>query len=74
MRAILCRGSDGEHSCTVTYASSDGTWSTWLEGRSDSTEAVVGGTITIESGSGTVILEGAGEYYSYPISPERNPS
>ncbi|MGY5766581.1 hypothetical protein ACXET9_15445 [Brachybacterium sp. DNPG3] len=65
-----CSGSNGEHSCTFTYKTSDGQWSTRLEGGSTSTEAVIDGTITVESGSGTVLLGGADESFEYPISAD----
>ena len=65
-----CSGSDGEYSCTLSYATSDGQWSTELDGSSTSTEAVLSGTITVESGSGTVYVAGADSSYEYPVSAE----
>ncbi|MEE1649929.1 hypothetical protein V1260_03925 [Brachybacterium sp. J144] len=65
-----CSGRGGEHSCTVTYKSSDGKWYTTLDSNRTHSQAVVSGTFTIESGSGTLLLEGADYWHEYELSPE----
>lgn len=65
-----CSGADHEMSCTVTYKKSDSQWSTDLEGDRTHSTAVINGTFTVDSGSGTLILEGADETVEHPISAE----
>lgn len=65
-----CSGSGGEVSCTVSYKTSDGRWDTELDADEYSTEMTISGTFTIESGSGTLILEGDDASQEYPISAE----
>ena len=65
-----CRGSDSEHSCTVSYKRSDGKWSTKLDSNVTHTTATVNGTFTIDSGSGTLLIRGADGEFEYPLSPE----
>ena len=64
------RVADHEMSCTVTYKKSDSQWSTDLEGDRTHSTAVINGTFTVDSGSGTLILEGADETVEHPISAE----
>lgn len=65
-----CSGKDGTTSCTVTFETSDGQWSTQLEGDDWDESARFSGTFTIESGSGTLLIEGADSSQEYPLSPE----
>lgn len=65
-----CSGKDGTTSCTVTFETSDGQWSTQLEGDDWDENARFSGTFTIESGSGTLLIEGADSSQEYPLTPE----
>lgn len=65
-----CGGSGGEITCTITYKTSDGQWGTDLEGKRYDSTLTLNGTFTVESGSGTLRVEGADETYEYPISAE----
>lgn len=65
-----CSGSGGEMSCTITYETSDGQWSTDLEGKRYENTLTLNGTFTVESGSGTLRIQGDDETYEYPLSAE----
>ena len=65
-----CSGSGGEVSCTVSYKTSDGRWDTELDADEYSDEMTISGTFTVESGSGTLILEGDDASQEFPISAE----
>lgn len=65
-----CSGKDGTTTCTVTFETSDGQWSTQLEGDDWDESARFSGTFTIESGSGTLLIEGADSSQEYPLTPE----
>lgn len=65
-----CSGSGGEMSCTITYKTSDGQWGTDLEGKRYDSTLTLNGTFTVESGSGTLRIQGDDETYEYPLSAE----
>lgn len=64
-----CSGSGYESTCTATVGSSDGQWSTDLEGGDYHTTIVISGTFTIESGSGSLTLYGEDEGMEYELRP-----
>jgi len=57
-RSKRCVSVWGDHSCTFKYKSWDDLWYERLESSYSDAQAVVNGTVTVESGSGTMRIEG----------------
>ncbi|MEE1649979.1 hypothetical protein V1260_04175 [Brachybacterium sp. J144] len=56
--------------CTVTYETSEGQWSTELEGERRYGEVTISGTFTVASGSGTLEIEHADGVEEFPLSAD----
>lgn len=65
-----CSGADFESTCTVTYEKSEGQWSTDLDGERTHSRLVLDGTFSVDSGSGTLVVEAGDRTVEYPISAE----
>lgn len=63
-----CSGANYEQNCTFSYKSSEGKWSTDLEGDRQHHQIVINGTISVTAGSGTLFIEGEDRVEEFPIS------